>query len=171
MRFNHLGDPWPQHFCGGDDLPKGWDAIKKLQKMDVKIDDRVLEYAFGKKVPKKQAPPPIVKVEPTHDTTHNIILVLREVQPASKQLKQIKELGPLGLGVLDLSKTKELVQLTFHDTTEAQAKSYTCLISGEHQPSKSDIGKLFGITISGYHLGSLKIWLATGIADIGGAGV
>jgi len=171
VRFNSLGDPWPQHFCGGDDLPTGWDAIKKLQNMGVKIDNKVLEYAFGKKEAKKEAPPPIAKVEPEHGSTHNLILVLREVQPATKLLKQIKELGPIGVGMLGLSNTKELAQLTLHDTAESQAKSYTCLIAGELQPSKKDIGQLFGITISGYDLGSLKVWLATGIADIGGAGV
>lgn len=168
VRFDRLGGAWPQHDCGGEPLPTGWAAIRKLESMGVEIDEKVLEYAFGKNEPKTQTPPPIVKITPTHAATENHMLVLRECQSDTKIIKEIQSLGAIGLGMLGLTPNQELRQLTLHDTSNEQAKSFTCFISARHEPSKSDLGRLFGITLSGFHVGSLKIWLASDLVDLDG---
>ncbi|MEY8239944.1 MAG: hypothetical protein RPT25_06340 [Cycloclasticus sp.] len=137
--------------------------------MGVEIDQTVLDYACVTQKTKKQERTPIVKIEPLHGATLDLILILRERQSATYIMKEIQGLGDIGLKMFGLDKSDGLVQLTLHDTSDEQSSSYTCLIPGVLQPSKSDIGKLFGITIKGYQHGSLKFWLASGIADLGSA--
>jgi hypothetical protein len=162
--FDRLGSPWPIHDCGGEKLPTGWDAIRKLQSMGVPIDQRVMEYAFGKK-PKRpsNAPPPIIRVDPVHGEVLDIIAILREYNDTTKVVNSIKEFGTIGLQILGLKNDQKVAQITFHDTSKSQAESYTCLMPLALSVNKSDIGKLIGVSLRGVVSGSMSYWIVSNI--------
>ncbi len=162
--FNRLGPPWPLHDCGGEKLPTGWDAIRKLESMGVPIDERVMEYAFGKKQKRPtDAPPPIIRVDPIHGERIDILAILREINDTTKVISSLKSYGSIGFQILGLKNNQKVVQVTFHDTSKPQAESYTCLLPSPIAINKSDVGKLIGVNLRGVVSGSMSYWI---ISDI-----
>lgn len=158
--FDSLGSPWSTHDCGGEKLPTGWDAIRKLKSMGIPIDQQVMDYAFGEK-PKRTniTPPPIIRVEPAQGETLDILAILREFNEETKITNSIQEFGAIGFQILGLKSNQKIAQITFHDTTKSQAESYTCLLPVGISVRKSDVGRLIGASLRGVVSGSMKYWI------------
>ena len=162
--FDRLGSSWPIHDCGGEKLPTGWDAIRKLESMGIPIDQRVMEYAFGKKSKRpNNAPPPIIRIDPVHGEILNILAIMREFNDTTKIVKTLNEYGVIGFQMLGLKNDQNIAQITFHDTTKSQAESYTCLVPSEIAVNKSDTGKLIGVSLRGVVSGSMSYWVVSEI--------
>ncbi len=163
--FDQLGWPWPQHDCGGERLPTGWDVIDKLRAMGVPIDARVMAYAFGKTPgeSKPKAPPPIVAIKPTHGKTADVIGIIRNIDFNTKLTKDLDNVGRVGLEMLRLRGKVDYGQITIHDTSEEPAASYTCIVPNRQQLKRYAIGELVGLQVRGAVFGSFGFWVVENI--------
>ena len=162
--FDSLGVPWPRHHCGGiSSSPQGSAAIQRLVRKGGPIDKKVLGYTVDNKKTKRT---PLVRVEPSHQETFTLTSVLREVQVGTNALRELKNLGLMGMQMLGLGKNQNLIQATFHDTNDEQQRSFTCFSPKSFKLEESDRGKLYGIKIVGYVIGSLKCWIVRELQEL-----
>ena len=168
--LEELGWPWPRHDCGGaggEKLPRGWDAIRKLKDMGINIDAQVMEFAFGpsRRGTRQPPPPTLTKVDPIGGEKIQLMAILRDYVPTSKLLRELDELGPVGRKLLNVT-VIDSCQVTLHDVTGSPPKSYRCVVpKTSANPSKLE-GVMVSVMLRGFRSGSLQAWVAESLKPI-----